>query len=207
VRLDSSLVIELNPERLLSPHTVEFVVTGFGDHVTTRALKNNARVVVAMARSLSVVQQSERVEALLRTSEQAFGATNIAAVKATGESPTRGSGDLAGPLDLALAVQVSGEAGDPNAKPGGRLVVVGDSDFLQSPLLEAPELANFHLASAWTGWLTQRQALIEIPPKKLSGGNIVFTQDDVWALVFRVGVLLPGAALLLGLAVWWSRRA
>ena len=92
-------------------------------------------------------------------------------------------------------------------KPGGRLIVVGDSDFLQPALLEASELANFHLASAWTGWLTQREALIEIPPKKVKGGSIVFTQDDLRALLFRVAVLLPGAALLFGFAVWFNRRA
>lgn len=207
VRLDRSLAIELNPEHLLSPNTVEFVVTGFGDHATTRVLKDRARVVVAMARSLSVLEHSDRVEVLLRTSDQAFGATDISRVMAGDKAPERGPADIAGPLDLALAVQVGGAAEIGKEKPGGRLVVVGDSDFLQSSLLESPEFANFHLASAWTGWLTQREALIEIPPKKVKGGNIVFTQDDLWALLFRVGVLLPGAALLLGVAVWFNRRA
>jgi hypothetical protein len=207
VRIDRSLAIELDPEHLLSPNTVEFVVTAFGDHATTRVLKDRARVLVALARSVSVVEHSDKIDVLLRTSDKAFGATDISHVMTGDKAPERGPADIAGPLDLALAVNLGGEAQPGKAKRGGRLIVVGDSDFLQSTLLEAPDLANFHLASAWTGWLTEREALIEIPPKKVKGGNIVFTQDDLWALLFRVGVLLPGAALLLGVAVWFNRRS
>jgi hypothetical protein len=207
VRIDRALAIELDQEHLLSPNTVEFVVTAFGDHPTTRVLKDRARVIVALARSLSVVEHSDKIDVLLRTTDKAFGATDISRVMAGDKAPERGPADLAGPLDLALAVNLGAEAEPAKGKAGGRLIVVGDSDFLQSTLLEAPDLANFHLASAWTGWLTEREALIEIPPKKVKGGNIVFTQDDLWALLFRVGVLLPGAALLLGVAVWFNRRS
>jgi hypothetical protein len=129
------------------------------------------------------------------------------AVMAGDKEPTKGPADLAGPLDLALAVNLAADP-DPAQKPkGGRLVVVGDSDFLAAPALESPDLANFHLASAWIGWVTQRKALIEIPPKKVKGGSVMFTQEDLGALLFRVGVLMPAAALLLGVAVWLNRRA
>jgi hypothetical protein len=206
VRLDGSLAVELDPKRLLSPNTVQFAITEFGDHETTRPLQGRAHVVVALARSLSLVQQSDRVEPLLRTSDQAFGATDIARVMAGDAEPTRGPGDISGPLDVALAVRTTGGPEDAQDKPGGRLIVAGDSDLLTPALLEAPELANFHLASAWTGWLTERKALIEIPPKKMKGGNAMFTQGDLAGVFFRVVVLLPGAALLFGFMVWFSRR-
>jgi hypothetical protein len=208
VKVDSSLVVELNPERLLSPSPVEFLVTGFGDHETTRGLQDRARVLVGIARSLSVAEHSDRIEVLLRSSERAFGAVDVANVMASEKEPAKGAGDLAGPLDLALAVRLTAEpdaAGE--TKRGSRLIVVGDSDFVTPALLEAPELANFHLASAWTGFLTERAALIEIPPKKVKGGNIVFTQDDLMGLVFRLCILLPGAVLILGVAVWFKRRS
>jgi hypothetical protein len=207
VRLDRSLAIELDQEHLLSPSPVEFLVTQFGDHVTTRVLKDRGRVVVALARSLSVLQHSDAVEVLLRTSDKAFGATDITQVMAEGKEPTRGASDIAGPLDLALAVRVNATTDPEGHKPGGRLIVSGDSDFVQPSLLEAPELANFHLASAWTGWLTEREALIAIPPKKVKGGSVTFTQEDLSALLFRVAGLLPGAVFLLGLAVWFNRRS
>jgi hypothetical protein len=185
---------------------VQFAITEFCDHETTRPLQGRAHVVVALARSLSLVQQSDRVEPLLRTSDQAFGATDIARVMAGDAEPTRGPGDISGPLDVALAVRTTGGPEDAQDKPGGRLIVAGDSDLLTPALLEAPELANFHLASAWTGWLTERKALIEIPPKKMKGGNAMFTQGDLAGVFFRVVVLLPGAALLFGFMVWFSRR-
>ena len=42
---------------------------------------------------------------------------------------------------------------------------------------------------------------------EIKSGNIVFSQDDLSSLRFRVAVLLPGAALLLGLGVWLNRKA
>lgn len=207
VRLDRTLAIEADAEHQLAPNGLGFVVTAFGDHVTTRVLKDRGRIVVALARSLSVLEHSDKIEPLLRTSDKAYAVTEVARAMGTDTPPPRGAGDVGGPLDLAYALNLSGDTATDHEKPGGRMIVIGDSDFLQASLLEAAEFDNFHLASAWTGWLTQRQALIEIPPKKVKGGNVVFTQEDLWAVLFRVGVLLPGAALLLGIAVWFNRRA
>jgi hypothetical protein len=206
VRVDRSLVLELSQDRLLSPNAAEFVITEFGDHVTTRPMQHAARVFMTLVRSVTPTGEHPGVDILLRTSEKAFGKTTISEVK-QGTEPVSGPADIAGPVSVALALQV-GKSDDPAVKKvGGRLIVVGDSDFLQGPLLESPELANFHLASAFTGWLTERPALVEIPPKKIKSGNVVFSQEDLWALFFRVGVLLPGAAFVLGFAVWLNRRS
>jgi ABC-2 type transport system permease protein len=211
IRLDQDLVIELDKEKLLSRNAAEFVVTEFGDHQTTRALQHSARVFLSLARSVTPL--SGDADILMRTGEQAFGKANIAEVAPDAE-PTRGPSDIEGPVTLAVAAQLKppddkGDKGDKSdkSKRGGRLAVIGDSDFLTDALLQTPELANFHLASALIGWTSQRPALIEIPPKKIKSGNIVFTQDDLWSLFFRVAVLLPAAALILGIAVWLNRRA
>lgn len=203
IRLDRSLALELNEDHLLSPSPVVFLVTEFGDHRATRLFRGGARVVVTLARSLSLLQESDKVEVLLRASPQSFGLTDIARMKSD-TVPAQGPGDIPGPVDLALAWH---SGGDEESKKDGRLIVIGDSDFLQSQFIDAPELENFHLMSAFIGHLTERDALIEIPPKKVKGGTIVFTQEDLTALLFRVGVLIPGAAFLLGLAVWLNRRA
>jgi hypothetical protein len=139
----------------------------------------------------------------MRTSPKSFAATDIARVLAGQGAPVQAPGDVNGPVDLALAYRT----GEPDDAKGGRMILIGDSDFLQGPLLEAPELANFHLMSAFIGHLTERKALVEIPAKKVKGGTIMFTQEDLGALLFRVGVLIPGAAFLLGLAVWLNRRS
>jgi len=205
VRLDRSLAVELDPARLVSPTPVEFLVTEFGEHVTTALLKNRGRVVIGPARSLSVTAPNERVSVLLRTSDKAFGATDISRIAQPGSEPARGPNDVAGPLDLALAVNLAADS--ETKKPGGRLIVVGDGDWLSARSLESPDVQNSYLASSWTGWLTQREALIEIPAKKAKGGSIVFSQEQLGDLLFRVGVLLPLAALFFGVVVWLNRRA
>ena len=205
VRLDRTLAVELDPAHLIAPTPVEFLVTSFGDHVTTALLKDRGRVVVGPARSLSVTAPSERVSVLLRTSDKAFGATDISRIAQPNAEPARGASDVAGPLDVALAVNL---AADPaSKKPGGRLIVVGDGDWLAAQALDSPDIQNSYLASSWTGWLTQREALIEIPPKKIKGGSIVFSQEQLGDLLIRVGVLLPLAALFFGVVVWLNRRA
>jgi hypothetical protein len=143
----------------------------------------------------------------MRGSEKSFGKVNIAEVAPDAE-PSRGVSDIAGPVTLAVATELKAPSGsDKDKARGGRLAVIGDSDFLTDALLQTPELANFHLASALIGWTSQRPALIEIPPKKIKSGNIVLSQDDLWSLLFRVVGLLPAAALVLGVAVWLNRRS
>lgn len=208
IRLDRSLAIELSQDRLLSPNAAEFLVTEFGDHVTTRPLQNAARVFVTLARTVTALPEHPALEIMMRTSDKGFGKTAISEIK-QGASIARAAGDTESPGTLAVAAVVGKNPDDPDAaqKPGGRLIVVGDSDIIQAPLLESPELANFHLASAWTGWLTERPALIAIPPKKVKTGNLVLTSEDLDWLKFRVAVLVPAAAFVLGFAVWLNRRS
>jgi ABC-type uncharacterized transport system involved in gliding motility auxiliary subunit len=204
VRLDRTLALELNAEHLLSPSPLVFLVTEFGEHRATRILRGGARVVLEMARSVSVLGESDKTEVLLRASPQSFAVADLARIKQGEAAPTPVPGDVQGPVDLALAVRLGGEE---ESKKDGRLIVIGDSDFLQTQFIDAPELENFHLMSSFIGHLTERDALIEIAPKKVKGGNIIFTQEDLTALIFRVGVLIPGAVFLLGLAVWLNRRS
>jgi len=209
VRLDPALVIELDPNHLLTPNPVEFVVTEFNTHDTTSGLQGRARVFVALARAVSPDGTNDRVTTLMRTSDQAYGETDLSQVGAGGE-PQAGADDLKGPVSLAVALQIIKKGANPDIEPegpGGRLIVVGDTDMLSGQLLQSPELANYHLASSWTGWLTARSALIKIPPKKVKGGGVVLTQDDLDAIFLRVAILLPAAALFAGIAAWLNRRS
>jgi hypothetical protein len=208
VRIDPTLVIETNPEQLPGPNALEFLVTAFADHATTRPLVGAARVLVAMARGVDALEGGG-AEILFRSSPESYAETNIAQIQ-NGTEPQRDSSDMAGPISLAVAVRVGGaDPNDPNGekKTGGRLIVVGDSDWIQQELIELPVFANDFLASAFTGWLAERQALIAVPAKKAKVGYITFTQDDALAVMFRVVIMLPGAAMLFGVAVWLNRRS
>ena len=61
--------------------------------------------------------------------------------------------------------------------------------------------------SSTAGWLTQREALINIAPRKTNARAIVMSDADLQNLLFRIVVLLPLAAFIAGFGVWWSRRS
>jgi hypothetical protein len=129
--------------------------------------------------------------------------------------PHRDDEDLAGPVPVAVAIEVerAGEVAPADGEEAegedarGRLVVVGDSDFLASGFVSSTELVNYEVASAMLGWLTQRQALIAIPPRRMDAVPLNLTESDVAGIAFRVLVLIPLASIFLGIAVWWNRRS
>lgn len=213
VRIDQTLVVETNPAQLVTQNALEFVVTAFGSHTTTTPMVDRGKVLLAMARGVDATEAGG-ADIVMRTSVEAYGETNIGQVQ-TGTEPARDSSDMAGPISLAVATRVSSAqdiAADPEGdasakKTGGRLIVIGDSDWLQQEVLEIPVFDNDYLAGAFTGWLAERPAMIALPPKKAKVGYISFTQDDVMSVMFRVVILLPGAAFLFGVAVWLNRRA
>ena len=89
----------------------------------------------------------------------------------------------------------------------GRLMVVGDSDWMSPELLDNPQLSNIDLLSSTAGWLTQREALINIAPRKTNARAVIMSDADLQNLLFRVVVMLPLAAFIAGFGVWWSRRS
>lgn len=94
----------------------------------------------------------------------------------------------------------------PDSAPG-RLVVIGDSDWLSGELLDNPQLSNIDLLSSVAGWLTQREALIQIAPRKTKARAVIMSDTDLANVFFRVAILLPLAAMIAGFGVWWSRRS
>ena len=89
----------------------------------------------------------------------------------------------------------------------GRVLVVGDSDWMSQELLDNPQLSNIDFMSSTAGWLTQREALINIAPRKTNARAVIMSDADLQNLLFRVVVLLPLAAFIAGFGVWWSRRS
>lgn len=217
IRLDRSLVLELDP-RFLPPSATNpagpFAIASFGDHPITRPyhqLGVAVPMLVDMVRSVRPI--GERATTIMQTSESAFAETDIAALVAHGE-PTRDDADIAGPVSIAVATRVErlGEPAQDEGEPeesreGGRVVVIGDADFLDARYLAAAEAVNYGVASAIVGWLTERAALIELPGRRVAAQPIRMSEDDVWGLFFRVVFLLPAAVIFLGFAVWWNRRS
>jgi len=206
VHVDNDVVVELDEQRLLSPSPVEhFVVTTFGDHKVVRSMAAmRAPVVLALSRSLSIGEGS-RAQWLLRSSDKAYGESALGSLTA-GDDMKAGEGDVPGPVTLAAVVETREQQEGKPAQPGGRVIVVGDSDWLSPELLQQPQLANIDLLSGFTGFLTERDALVAIAPRKINAQAIMITEDGLFSVFLRAVVLMPLAALVMGVGVWFQRR-
>ena len=117
--------------------------------------------------------------------------------------PERDQYDSAGPAPLAMAAVLAAPGEN---RPGGRLVVVGDSDFLSEELFVNGSLFNRDFWSGLVGWLTAREDLISIAPKNPEHVRLNLTEDDVstvWQVVIGEAVLV----LIIGVVVWFRRRS
>lgn len=209
ILVGDDLVIENDTAQQLPGNPGDlFLVTNLGTHRLVDTIrKRGGGFLVAVARSVDVVDGSN-TEVLFRTSPNAVAESDLARVLSQNE----GSATKPSSIPLAVAWEYVPPLGDdlkPVKRDGpepGRLLVVGDSDWMSSELLDNPQLSNIDLLSAAAGWLTQREALINIAPRKTNAQAVIMSDADLQNLLFRVVVLLPLAAFILGFGVWWSRR-
>lgn len=218
IRLDRTIVLELDPRLLPQSVTTPigpFFVASWGEHEVTRPFRvGGAAILTEIVRSVRPIDP-DRATTLLSTSDSAYAETDVAEMIRRGE-PQRDDADLAGPVSIAVATRVErmgeapaaeGDEAEAERRRGGRVVVIGDSELLDAQYLNLQEVVNYELASAIIGWLTEREALIELPGRSVEARPVRLSQDDVDGLGFRVVVLLPAALFFLGFAVWWNRRS
>jgi hypothetical protein len=211
ILVGNDLVIENDTAQQLPGNPGDlFLVTNHGTHRLVDTIrKRGGGILLAVVRSVDVAGGSE-TEVLFRTSLNAVAETDISRAidpNAKGE-PTPPSA-----VPLAVAWEYIPPLGD-DLKPvkiegptPGRLLVVGDSDWMSTELLDNPQLSNIDFLSSTAGWLTQREALINIAPRKTNARAVIMSDADLQNLLFRVVVMLPLAAFIAGFGVWWSRRS
>ncbi len=171
------------------------VVTDYGAHAVTEPLRSPGvtPTFFPVARSLRYVPPEgtrHRAEVLARTGPRSWG-ERAETVGAEGPA-RRDEEEAAGPLTLALALE--------NAA-GGRLIVVGDSDFASNANLGLSGNGVF-LARA-VEWLAGEQEDVPVPPP--SGPTpLLLTEAQLLARVTIPALALP--ILTLGLAGWGLAR-
>jgi ABC-2 type transport system permease protein len=205
------LVIENDAARQLPGNPGDlFLATDIGTHRLVDTIqKRGGGVLIAVARSVDTADGSDG-EVLFRTSPSAVAETDL---ERAINPDNKGEPTPPRAVPLAVAWEYVPPLGD-DLKPvqtegpePGRLLVIGDSDWMSSELLDNPQLSNIDLLSAAAGWLTQREALINIAPRKTNAQAVIMSDADLQNLLFRVVVLLPLAAFIAGFGVWWSRRS
>jgi ABC-type uncharacterized transport system involved in gliding motility auxiliary subunit len=165
-----------------------------------------------LARSVKAVATpppDRTVQPLVETSAGSWAEADIAALRTNGAPPTleTAKGDLAGPVQLAVAVSTPAPpeepvAGAPKAPPQTRLVIVGDSDFASNAAARSG--GNVNLFVNIINWLSAQENLIAIRPREAGDSRLTINQLQArMAIVFAAAVPL----LVFGAGIWsWRRR-
>ncbi len=190
VRVENKLAVDL--QRSLSGDAVTPVIDRYSFSEITKDLP-----MVAMPLACPIVGPGEGeaaagYQALGQTSAQSWADSDI---EGTGELAYDEGMDLPGPLTLLATVE--GE--------GTRIVLVGDSDFVTNGVLQQIPNGQFLLLNA-VNWLAEEEDLIAIGPKTNVPHTIQMNLIQEGTVCFGSLILIPGAILVAGIAVWLRRR-
>jgi hypothetical protein len=213
VTLDSDVVVD--PKNTLPMMGAETVFAkSFRSHPVTKLLAGMP-VVFPLARSVSVAQAPVpgwKATPLVETSPDGWGETNLKDLEKTG-LPKKDDKDVKGPVCLAAAIEAddaSRAVPDDGTKPGealkkrARVVVFGDADWASNAGIA--NAANRLLLSSAVNWALERESLVAIPPKSADQVAVTLTRRDMGQVAFVVLLLLPLAAVAMGVAIWVRRR-
>ncbi len=194
----------------MGPETV--FAKSFRAHPVTRLLTGSA-VVFPLARSVSVAATPApgwTATPLVETSADGWGETDIKELEKSGR-PSKDDKDVKGPVCLAAAAESASpekaaDKADTKAEPKkrARVVVFGDSDLASNAGIA--NAANRLLVTSAANWALEREALVAIPPKNADQVAVTLSRRDVGLIAFFVLLLLPAAAVAMGLAIWLRRR-
>ena len=87
---------------------------------------------------------------------------------------------------------------------GGKLVVFGTGDLITNGRIDA---ASLRLMLNAVNWSVDRDHALAIPPRTIERFHLALSASDFTKLRLALLLVLPGAAMLLGLFVYWTRRA
>lgn len=136
--------------------------------------------------------------AMTATGDEAAGSTAVDEEAAAAPGGETAEEDTAGTAQQTTA-------GDPPADLEGRVVVVGDAEWVNNSRLTL--MFNEDLALNMVSWLTGGDAeTIAIRPRTRRASRVSLTEAQGWRVFYATVLLLPELVLLCGLTIWWRRR-
>ncbi len=113
------------------------------------------------------------------------------------------SGDIRGPLTLGLAIEKGGGQGLDVEISSSRLVVLGDSDFINNEFLIG---ANKELFLRCIDWLLSRDDIINIPQRMFNEVKLTIDGSLLKMIFTFIVIGLPLLIIITGIFVAWKRR-
>lgn len=218
-----SLSVKLNNDAVVEPFVNPFygsqlgvtpVVQDYPPHEITKDLKQPT--IFSLARSLTLNTNANApamVSALLKTTAEAWGETDISALLNDGKVE-KSDADTPGPLVLGAAVEMAPgaqpeppEVDEPEAEKtpqdGGRMLVFGDSNWIRNELIA--QLYNSNLALNSVAWLAGKDEIISIRPNTYDAAPVFLTPADRDAVFFVSVFSVPLLVAMFGIGVFIAR--
>ena len=108
-------------------------------------------------------------------------------------------------LGVIVASERVGTRGNlPISVRGGRLVVFGTGDLVANGRLAM--VGNFDVFLNAVNWATDRDNQLKIPARPIERFHLSLSAGQLANLYYTLVFAVPGAAALLGLLVYWTRR-
>ena len=200
IQLSNSLVIEGEQGKYIGGNPL-YVLPDLSSHEIVSPIKSNSIPLVIPGAQAIEVSDSTRntltIESILTTSDKAYGRSATSAETSLEKQTT----DISGPFSLAVAIEDRVYNLSANETYTARMVVVGNSGFLNTGMEGASNLFMNSL-----NWVFEREESISIRPKTLGVQplTITATQQKIYGALAMI--IIPLACLLAGLAVWLRRR-
>jgi ABC-type uncharacterized transport system involved in gliding motility auxiliary subunit len=150
---------------------------------------------------------------LAQTSSMSWGEKNSETELRTGRVRLDKGVDTPGPLTLGVAIArkqgaaakpASDTEKEPAPKTETRILLFGDSDFLNNTYFNAS--GNGDLGLSCIAWLAEREDLISIRPKSTTPRVVILSPQEVFYYFWTIVALAPMAITVVGVGIWWRRR-
>lgn len=182
------------------------------DHPITRALvaddPNNSRIRLVLPRPVGLIRagppapDAPEAQVLAFTSKEGIEITDVRQ-GALYRNPVT---DRTGAFPLLVAAEHGGVRGVSADRGAVRMVVAGDSFFLDNELIDSPPCNRLFAALAVTWLLDRPPVLLQgLVPQLVNSYRVLFTRSELTTAQWVLLGAVPGGILLLGALVAWRR--
>lgn len=208
IRIDDRIVVDVGPD--FQSATGDLIIRDFSNHPVGNFIKNmGVTVLFGLPRPILPAPEEARnpdtlkLETILLSSPESWAESELRPGSTVSFDV---EDDLAGPVPVAVASQRQADTSFDfalSAVQGGRLLVIGNADFITNSRIDA--FGNRLLFLSALNWCMDVGTDINIAPKNVSGYMIILSQTELRMLL--LWLVIPAAVLaVLGILIAIIRR-
>jgi ABC-type uncharacterized transport system. len=202
VSIPKAVILEGNSSNAVA-NNPQYLIPTLQSHDIVNPLSSAKEpVVMGYAQPISEVKPKRdtlKIEALLTTSDKAYGKTNLDSQTAEKEK-----NDLSGPFNIAVAVTDTVDSSD--TTKNAKLVIFSSSSLLNSQFIAATNGGNLDMMMNSLNWLSERKDNISVLPKDVTATTLTMNGTEQMTVAAIAVIIIPLAIAAIGVVVWIRRR-